>query len=291
MLSELSAMTSSRTFGNCLPINLELLIWNIANAIAGRIAAAFRRVTDMSRTYSRRAWRGHWILTGALLAATLGGSAMAAQVLPRTYQAQGSVVLLASRAVSKPNGGNPYLSFSPSLTLTADVLSRELMAPATAAYLASMGYSGTYTVALAPDTVPTTGSVLLLTVTGSDQATVADTVTGVITEIRARLTRLQSGISKYNQIRVEPLSVTPQATVSMAQTLRPLAALLALGLAATFGIPWIIDAQIATRRARRSATEDFDGTRPYDVNGRPAGELTSQTRAATPRQRTRASGR
>jgi hypothetical protein len=245
----------------------------------------------MSRSYSRRAWRGHWILTGVLLVATLGGSAAAAEVLPRTYQAQGSVVLLASRAVSRPNGGNPYLSFSPSLTLTADVLSRELMAPATVTYLASMGYTGAYTVALAPDTVPTTGSVLLLTVSGSDRYTVTDTLTGVIAELRARLARLQSGIAKFNQIRVEPLSVTAQAMVSMAQTLRPLAALLALGLAATFGIPWVIDAQIAVRRARRTAAGDFAGTRPYEANGRAGDPLTGRTPAATPRQRTRASGR
>jgi hypothetical protein len=240
----------------------------------------------MSRSYPRRAWRGHWILTLVLLVATLAGAGAAAKLLPRTYQAEGSVVLLASRAVSKPNGGNPYLSFSPSLTLTADVLSRELMAPATVTYLASMGYTGSYTVTLAPDTVPTTGSVLLFTVTGSDRATVVDTLAGVIGEIRARLNRLQSGIARYNQIRVEPLSMTSQATVSMAQTLRPIAALLALGLAATFGIPWLIDAQIAERRARRmaeAAAGDYDGGLPQTVNGRP--------QAATPQQRTRASGR
>jgi hypothetical protein len=221
----------------------------------------------MSEFYSRRAWRGHWLLTVALLVTTLAGGAAAAGVLPRTYQAQGSVVLLASRAVSKPNGGNPYLSFSPSLTLTADVLSRELMAPATVTYLAAKGYTASYTVLLAPDTVPTTGSVLLLTVTGTGQATTAATLTGVIAEIRARLARLQSGITRYNQIRVEPLSVPPGATVSMAQTLRPLAALLGLGLAAAFGIPWVIDAQIAERRARRPASRDLDAARSYGANG------------------------
>lgn len=275
----------------------------------------------MSRSYSRRTWRGHWLLTLALLVLTLAGAGVAADKLPRTYQAQGSVVLLASRAVSRSNGGNPYLSFSPSLTLTADVLSRELMAPATVTYLASMGYTGSYTVALAPDTVPTTGSVLLLTVAGSDRATVVDTLAGVIDELRTRLGHLQAGIAKFSQIRVEPLSVSSQATVSMAQTLRPLAALLALGLAATFGIPWFIDAQIAERRARRAAAQEAStqeaaapqpegrrqdangrrlgadgrwqdaGDKPQEPGGRPAEPVSGRAPAATPRPRSRASGR
>jgi hypothetical protein len=207
----------------------------------------------MSSKLPRPAWRGRWILTVALLLLALAGTAIAAQTLPRTYQSEGSVVLLASRAVSKPNGNNPYLSFSPSLTLTADVLSRELMAPATASYLAYEGYPGTYTVALAPETATTTGSVLLLTVTGSNEAAVRHTLLGVIAEIRIRLSRLQQGISRYNQIRAVALSVSQQPLVSTSAMLRPLAVILALGLVAAFGIPWLIDARIAERRARRGA--------------------------------------
>jgi hypothetical protein len=192
-------------------------------------------------------------MTGALLLLALGVTAAAAQTLPRSYQSEGSVVLLASRAVSKPNGNNPYLSFTPSLTLTADVLSRDLMAPTTVNYLASRGYPGSYTVALAPETTTTTGSVLLLTVTGGNQATVAHTLLGVISEIRVRLARLQSRVAPYDQIRVVPLSVGQQAAVNLTSTLRPLVVILALGLAAAFGIPWIVDAQLAERRGRAAA--------------------------------------
>jgi hypothetical protein len=192
-------------------------------------------------------------MTGVLLLLALVVTTIAAQALPRTYQSEGSMVLLASRAASKPNGNNPYLSFTPSLTLTADVLSRELMAPATVDYLASRGYPGSYTVALAPETSTTTGSVLLLTVTGANQAAVGHTLLGVIAEIRIRLARLQAGITRYDQIRVVPLSVSQQAGVSLTSTLKPLIVILALCLAAAFGIPWIVDAQLAERRRRTDA--------------------------------------
>src|ERR1035441_9099414 len=108
-----------------------------------------------------RIWRRRFILTTALLLVALAGSAAAVPKFPRTYQSTSSVVLLASRAAAKLSG-NPYLAFSSSLTLTADLLSRELMAPATVRDLSASGVPGTYTVALAPYTTSTTGSVLVV---------------------------------------------------------------------------------------------------------------------------------
>src|SRR6266851_4200547 len=115
---------------------------------------------------SFRIWRKRRYLTAALLVLALAGSGAALSTLPRTYQANSSVILLASRAAASPYGGNPYLSFSPSLTLAADAVSRELMGPGTVLSLAARGFSASYTVALAPYTTTTTGSVLLVTVAG-----------------------------------------------------------------------------------------------------------------------------
>ena len=80
---------------------------------------------------SFRIWRKRRYLTAALLVLALAGSGAALSTLPRTYQANSSVILLASRTAASPYGGNPYLSFSPSLTLAADAVSRELMGPRT----------------------------------------------------------------------------------------------------------------------------------------------------------------
>ena len=117
-----------------------------------------------------RIWRARWILTSVLIILAMVGAAEAAAKMPRYYQSASSVVLLASRAASKQNGGNPFLSFGPSLTLTADAVSRELMAPETVRQLAAQGFTASYTVAVPPYTTSTTGSVLLVTVAGTERS-------------------------------------------------------------------------------------------------------------------------
>ena len=99
----------------------------------------------MDPSKSAPIWRRWWILTLALLLLTLSGASGTATRL-RTYQSDSSVLLLASRSAARLTGGNPYLSFSPSLTLTADAVGREIMAPATAQHLASRGFRDSYTV-------------------------------------------------------------------------------------------------------------------------------------------------
>ena len=188
-----------------------------------------------------------------LLILALAGTAEAAARLPRSYQSQSSVVLLASRSASRLNGGNPYLSFGPSLTLTAEVLIQELMAPQTAHGLAARGFHSSYTVALAADTTTTTGSVLLVTVTGRDQSAVEHTLAGVTAETGAALSRLQSSVKPYDRIRATTLSFAPRPTLSMISTARPLVSAAALGLLLAFGIPVLVDGQIARRRLRSAA--------------------------------------
>lgn len=206
----------------------------------------------MGQNTSLRAWRGRWILTAVLLLLTIAGAVTALAKLPRTYQANASLVLLASRAASKPNGGNPYLSFNPSLTLTADVLSRELMAPGTASYLSSQGFSDSYTVTLATYTTQTTGSVLLVTVNGHDPDSVEATMIGVIDQISRRLAGLQNGIGASDRVRAQTLSMPANASLSVSQTARPLAVLAGLGLVISFCVPWVVDAQVQRGRGRRA---------------------------------------
>ena len=112
------------------------------------------------------------------------------------------MVLLASRSASRLNGGNPYLSFGPSLTLAADVLSTALMAPDTAQRASPSGASAAvYTVALATDTTTTTGSVLVVTVTGNNRTAVERTLVGVNAEVGAKLAQLQNKVKPYDRIR------------------------------------------------------------------------------------------
>jgi hypothetical protein len=197
-----------------------------------------------------RIWRARWILTSVLIILTMVGAAEAAAKMPRYYQSASSVVLLASRVAAKQTGGNPFLSFGPSLTLTADAVSRELMAPETVRRLAAQGLTASYTVALPSYTTSTTGSILLVTVAGRNATGVQRTLQAVTAQIGATLTQLQKGVPARSQIRADTLSFTPQATLSISQTARPLVAVGALLLVTCLGIPILVDGLVTRRRLR-----------------------------------------
>jgi hypothetical protein len=206
----------------------------------------------MDRTNLMQTGRKRWVVTGALLLLTFVGVVVALVELPPTYQSQSSVVLLASPAASKPNGDNPYLSFSPSLTLTADAVSREMTSPAVAAQLAAQGFPDSYNVQLATYTTNTTGSVLLVTVDGPDNAAVQYTLHGVTGEIGTILAKLQSASPAVDRIRAVALSMSSQPSLNLSQMGRLLAVLIGVGLLVSFGVPWLVEAQIAGRRLQRA---------------------------------------
>jgi hypothetical protein len=170
--------------------------------------------------------------------------------MPRYYQSASSVVLLASHAASKQNGGNPFLSFGPSLTLTADAVSRELTAPATVSRLAARGFTASYTVAVPPVTTFTTGSVLLVTVAGTEAAGVQHTLQAVTAQISTQLAQMQRGVPGPSRVRADTLSFAPQATLSISQTARPLVIVGALLLVICLGTPIVVDGLITRRRLR-----------------------------------------
>jgi hypothetical protein len=217
---------------------------------------------------SLRILRARWILTSTLLLLTLAACVAAVVKLPWTYQANASTVLLASKNFAKTAGGNRYLAFDPSLTLTADVVRRELMDPRTALALAAAGYPNAYQVVAATDT---TGPVLLITVTGSNKVTVEHTLQGVTAQVATKLLALQSGISPANQINSLVVSMSPTATLSVGKKAKPLVVLLAGGLVLTYAIPQVVNARAVRRRSRREVRAKLDetgyGDTDYGDNG------------------------
>jgi hypothetical protein len=177
------------------------------------------------------------------------------------------VIMLASRSAARLNGGNPYLSFSPSLTLTADALSRGLMAQGTVQQMAAKGFSDPYTVALAPYTTTTTGSILLVSVTGGSRQSVERTLAAVTDEIGTTLARLQSNVSARNKIRALTLAFSSRATLSISQTARPLVAIIVPGLLLALAIPLIVDGWIARRRIRKRAAHPGASAHPEGSAG------------------------
>jgi hypothetical protein len=210
-----------------------------------------------------RIWRARWILTSVLLILGVVGAAGAAAKIPRYYQSASSVVLLASHAASVQNGGNPFLSFGPSLTLTADAVSRELMAPATVKQLAARGFTASYTVAVPAYTTSTTGSILLVTVGGPNATGVQRTLRAVTAQIGTQLAQLQQGVPAPNQVRPDTLSFAPQATLSISQTARPLVVVGVLLLVICLGAPIVVDGLVTRRRLRdRPALPDSSISQP-----------------------------
>ena len=195
------------------------------------IIVQMTQLTSLSETSPASRQRGHWILAGALLMLVLITTAAALIKLPRTYESNSAVVLLASPAASVPNGGNPYLSFSQSLTLTAELLSEEITAPGVVRELAAHGVAGSYTVTLAPYSTTTTGSVLLVDVNGSSEAGAEFSLQTVTAQISKSLSGLQAGERSRDRIRAVTISMDRTASLSAGDLMRTLGMILVVGLA------------------------------------------------------------
>jgi hypothetical protein len=193
-----------------------------------------------------RTLRKRWVLTALLLLASIAGAAYLA-AKPGPYQSVSMVTLLPSRQASRPFGFNPYLSLNASLTLTSDLVRREVSDPREALSLAKLGYSAPYIVADDPQTA---GPVLDITVTGPDKAVVERTLHGVTAEVQAKLSSMQAAVKPVDQIRSEVVSVQPDATLLITKKLRIPIALFAVGLVITAAIPQLVETFWAARRGR-----------------------------------------
>jgi len=211
-------------------------------------------------------WRGRWILTGGLLLLTLVGVGVAIVFLPRTYQASASVVLLDSRNGSEATGGNPYLNFNASLTLTADAISRQVTDPQTASSLASHGFLGSYTVEMPTYSTSTTGSVLLITVTSNAGGGVQHTLNGVIAAVRTSLATLQSGVRPADRIQLTVLVPAAGPSIDSAHTVRSIAIVAGFGLIVALGAPWMLDAQVRRHLAAGGAVGYPAGEEAWELD-------------------------
>jgi hypothetical protein len=227
-----------------------------------------------------RVLRRHWIVTTLLLLVTLGAVGGVLFVLPWTYSAQSTVVLLPSRDASKLTGGNPYLSFDSSVTNTAYVVSVAVMSPSEQQALVAAGHTGTYTIA--PSAV-TTGPVLVTQVTAPSKSQAEGTLMAVTAAIGARLRAMQGSqkIGPNNQITVRVESVTPEATRLISKKAKTLVLALAVGLFLTICVPLLIDASARENERDGQPPGQPPGKRLY-VPGRAAPSPASQRRNPAP---------
>lgn len=232
-----------------------------------------------------------WWLTLPILLVTILGAVAAVLLLPWSYESKATTVFLASSVQAKQTDGNPWMIFDRSLTITAEVVGREMMDDRTIAAIHARGLMSTYTVMVAANSI---GPVLAITVTGKNNNDTAGTLNAVMQMIPDKLQQIQAdgGVPPNARIRMEVISSSPQPTLKTTSKIRTLAIILFLGIGLTVFVPLFTESLSARRSGRdgkpvpkgkgrpEPAAGEGSGQNPSAPSGEPTVEY--QWRAAMP---------
>ncbi|WP_248961940.1 hypothetical protein [Sphaerisporangium perillae] len=207
---------------------------------------------------SLRALLRRWPVTVALLAVTIVATVGALIAIPWQYESKATVVFLSSRKGSQPVGGNPWLAFDASLTITAEVISRGMSDERTLQTLKDEGKTAEFTVGLAQDS---RGPLLDISATGPDPKIAQATMETLATLSQERLTEMQqkSAILPDATIRAELVTSSDKAELTPEKKIRLLVIIFAGGMLVTIGVPLFLES-LAQKR-RRLAQPDQGTTR------------------------------
>lgn len=196
---------------------------------------------------SLRALLRRWPVTLALLVVTIAATAGALMAIPWQYESKATVVFLSSRKGSQPVGGNPWLAFDASLTITAEVISRGMSDERTLKKLKDEGKTAEFLVGLAQDS---RGPLLDITATGPDPAVAQATMETLATLSQERLTEMQqkSSILPDATIRAELVTSSDKAELTPEKKIRLLVIIFAGGMLLTIGVPLFLESLAQKRR-------------------------------------------
>ncbi|MFC4588907.1 YveK family protein [Sphaerisporangium corydalis] len=196
---------------------------------------------------SLRALLRRWPVTLALLAVTIAATVGALIAIPWQYESKATVVFLSSRKGSQPVGGNPWLAFDASLTITAEVISRGMSDERTLRKLKDEGKTADFTVGLAQDS---RGPLLDITATGADPTVAQATMETLATLSQERLTEMQqkSAILPDATIRAELVTSSDKAELTPEKKIRMLVIIFAGGMLLTIGVPLFLESMAQKRR-------------------------------------------
>jgi len=206
--------------------------------------------------------RRHWPLSVAGLVLTLGLCFGAFNLIPPTFKATASVLILPSTS-AVGEGGNPYLALG-GLQPTADAISRAMADEEVVKSLRAAGARGDYTVV----TDPTTGGpVLAVEVTADQRQATLTTLQLVLKRIPTTLTDLQQQAAVPPRFRLvsQVLSQDRVASPVLKGRIRGLAVAVALGVALTVSVVMLFDNVGRTRRRRAPVADDQPA--PTGTNG------------------------
>jgi hypothetical protein len=199
-----------------------------------------------------RTVRSHWVLVLSGLLMTVGLCVAATVLVPPTYQADASVLLLPPRSADG-TGENQYLNLG-GLQPTTDAVSRAMTDSDVQKQLADAGATGAYVI----NTDPTTnGPVLLVSVTDASRAATLNTLKLVLDRLPIVIADLQEKVSVPVRSRLTSTVIAQDRTAGLVlkSRLRVLAAAIGLGLALTFGGVVFLDSragQLENGRRRRA---------------------------------------
>jgi hypothetical protein len=197
-----------------------------------------------------------WYVVVPALALTGVGAFLGMQQVTPQYESSGSLVLLGP-ASGVPVPGevtqqfNAYLEFGGALATTAEVLSKATLSDASAKKLAAVGATGEYEVGTGSDG----GSPIInIVATGSSPRIATLTVEEITKLLTAELQRRQVAAKAPPSqfIRVEVVAPPAQPKELLGSKLRVGSAVVALGVAVTFSVAFLVEGAM-DRRARRKA--------------------------------------
>jgi hypothetical protein len=194
-----------------------------------------------------RAIRARWRLTMVLAGLIAIGLGAGVVLVPWTTRGEASVVFLSSRIVSKQSGGNPYLVFASSLTVSAEVVGRKLMDDQTVQAMRRQGHTAAYVVQIAPDSA---GPVLSITVTSTDPKNTEATLKALEAAVDSQLDALQSGIRPDARIMAQVVSSTQRPLRVSRPKIQLLGEFLIAGLGLSAGLLLLLQALADRRRSR-----------------------------------------
>ena len=196
--------------------------------------------------------RWYLVLVGVLFTGML--CAAANQLVPPSYDSQGSMVLMPpSAAVGE--AGNPYLQLG-GMSEAMDVLVRQTSAAAIREPILERYPSSTYVVE--PDRT-TTGSIIVVNATAETPEESLQLLDDAMATLPATLTRMQDELDVIPEQRIDTRAVVvdTEAALNVKQTIQIVALAGLAGLAGTLMLTALLDGFLTRRRQRREDAAAF----------------------------------
>jgi hypothetical protein len=196
-----------------------------------------------------------WYVVASALIVTLAVAYTVMQSVAPTYRAEGSVLLFAPSADSAAAGAavNPFRSFDASTAVLAAVIVQIMNDTDVRAAIAEGGGRPDFVVGQSTDGTP----VIVTRATDPDEARAILTVRLAMEELQAELDRRQADAGAPEEVRIRAIVLTePTDTDALVGArIRAFLAVMALGVAASVSVAFIVESLAQSRRRMGGALD------------------------------------